>query len=154
MTSTSSTPHTNNTNTLDLEERIAALEKSLKDQQDEISGINKTIIDQQQAIVNLTTIVEQQKELTNQLKDTILTLTESVNTLKTLTTTYFEKTPPTTSSPEPEQPVKRIRFQSEETRPPTILCNLPDDPMEDTSHWESQTLNMEQNHRRSPTPSL
>ena len=133
--------------------RIAALEKSLTDQQEEISVIKQTITNQQQAIVNLTNMVEQQKEMANQLKDTIPTLTETVNTLKNLTTSYFEKTPNTMTSPEQEQPVKRTKFQTEETRPPNILCTLPDDPMDDTTHWESQTPNMEQHHRRSPTPS-
>ena len=102
----------------------------------------------------MTNIVEQQKDSTNQLKDTIITLTGTVNNLKQLTTEYFEKSPNTKSSPGIEQPVKRLKYRTEENSPTNIQCNLPDDPMEEMTNWESQTPNMSQPNQRSPSPSL
>ena len=135
-------------------DRIQVLEQAMKVQQQEIQNINKTIKEQQQAIANLATLVTTQQQTIDQLKEAIIQLTTTVSNLEKITTHYFDKNNSAKPSPEYETPGKRPKIRTDENSPKHPSRTFADDPMEDTSTWETQTPNMTQNDSRSPSPSL
>ena len=126
----------------------------MNDQQQEITKINKNLTEQQQAMDRLSKLIETQHQTIEQLKDAVLKLTTTVTNMEQITTKYFANNSTTKPSPEYNQPEKRLKFRTDDNSPMSARRPLLDDPMEDDSHWESQTPNMSQPHSRSSSPSL
>jgi len=151
-TSTTPKDDTPSPTIMEMMTRITALENNFKEQKDQINQIHQTLSAQLQAIDRLTTVLEQQEQNTHQMQEAILKLTKTVNNLEQIVTKLYETSSTTKPSPDHEKPGKRLKFRTEDTR--TNICHINDDPMEDTEHWESQSPNVHQHNRRSPSPSL